>query len=168
MQATLQYLKYSKKQRAYSYFIFLNSSVRGPFYPSYMPRGWHWPDAYLDRFSADVRMVASSIACLPRMDAGGHGPKVSPTAPSLSAQHHVASQASMATRLSGGTACLQVESWAFAVDLQALALLVKKGVFWLRRCKLCDRQEGVVVHSEYAMSNIILEAGFTLATLLSR
>ena len=62
----------------------------------------------------------------------------------------------------------QVESWAFAVDSQGLELLVMKGVFLLRTCKLCSGQDGIIVAGEYAMSNAILEAGFNLATLLAR
>ena len=61
--------------RRYRYFMFLNSSVRGPFYPSYQPQGWAWPRAFTDRLSADVKVVASSIVCLPEVDAGGFGPK---------------------------------------------------------------------------------------------
>lgn len=28
--------------RRYKYFIFLNSSIKGPFVPNYMPPGWQW------------------------------------------------------------------------------------------------------------------------------
>ena len=58
------------------YYVFLNSSVRGPFYPSYMPAGWHWPRAFTDRLRGRVKVVASSLVCLPEVDAGGFGPKV--------------------------------------------------------------------------------------------
>ena len=64
------------KLRAFDYFIFLNSSVRGPFYPSYMPSNWQWTDAFVQLFRGDVGIVASSITCLPSADAGGYGPKV--------------------------------------------------------------------------------------------
>jgi hypothetical protein len=59
----------------------------------------------------------------------------------------------------------QVESWAFAVDQEALNLLMQKGVFNLRECKLC--KDGVVVMGEYGLSTIILDAGFNIATLMS-
>lgn len=38
-----------KPARRYKYFIVLNSSTKGPFYPSYMPYGWHWTHAFLER-----------------------------------------------------------------------------------------------------------------------
>ena len=63
---------------------------------------------------------------------------------------------------------VQAESWAFAVDAQSLELLVGKGIFWTRTCKVCHGDEGIVVASEYGMSKAILDAGFNLATLMSR
>ena len=80
MQVTLEYLKEIEKLHTYKYFIFLNSSVRGPFYPSYMPVGWQWPDAFVSRLDKQIRLVASSIVCLPAEDAGGYGPRVEQSA----------------------------------------------------------------------------------------
>ena len=74
-QVTIEWVRRKRLIRRYRYFMFLNSSVRGPFYPSYQPRGWSWPRAFTDRLGADVKVVASSIVCLPQMDAGGLGPK---------------------------------------------------------------------------------------------
>ena len=72
---TLQWLQRTGSYGKYRYFIFLNSSVRGPFYPSYMPQGWQWTRAYTDRIVGNVKLVSSSIVCLPTVDAGGFGPK---------------------------------------------------------------------------------------------
>ena len=63
---------------------------------------------------------------------------------------------------------MQAESWAFALNAQSLELLVGKGIFWTRTCKVCHGDEGIVVASEYGMSKAILEAGFNFATLMSR
>ncbi len=60
----------------YKYFVFLNSSVRGPFVPLYMPRSWSWTQAYTDLFHEGIGVVSSSLVCLPQVDAGGYGPKV--------------------------------------------------------------------------------------------
>lgn len=63
---------------------------------------------------------------------------------------------------------MQAESWAFAVDLEGLKLLVNSGVFRQRTCKLCNSEEGIVVASEYGLANTLLAAGYNLATLMSR
>ncbi|CAL5224082.1 g6708 [Coccomyxa viridis] len=62
----------------------------------------------------------------------------------------------------------KVESWAFALDFEGLKLLLEKGVFWRRTCKLCVGDEGIVVGSEYGISKVILDSGFNLATLMAR
>lgn len=49
--------------RAYSYFIFLNSSVRGPFLPAYLPHTVHWTTAFTSKLSTDVKLVGSTINC---------------------------------------------------------------------------------------------------------
>ncbi len=48
----------------------LNSSIKGPFFPHYMPKRWHWVDAFLELYEGDVHAVASSLVCLPVIDAG--------------------------------------------------------------------------------------------------
>ena len=45
---------------------------------------------------------------------------------------------------------------------------MKARIFWMRTCKLCDGDEGIVVASEYGMSKFILDAGYNLATLMAR
>ena len=62
----------------------------------------------------------------------------------------------------------QAESWAFAVDVAGLDILIEKGIFWRRTCKLCGDRKGIVVGSEYGMSTAMLAAGWNLATLMSR
>ena len=73
---TIEWVRAKGRYRKYRYFIFLNSSVRGPFYPSYMPSSWQWTRAFTDRLSGDVKGVSSSLVCLPSVDAGGYGPKM--------------------------------------------------------------------------------------------
>lgn len=63
---------------------------------------------------------------------------------------------------------LQVESWAFAINAAVLPLLVRSGVFHIRTCKLCENKNGIVVGGEYALSEVLLNAGHNLATLMSR
>ena len=63
------------RRTTYRYIIFLNSSVRGPFIPAYMPPGWRWTQAFTDRLDAGHSLVACSLTCLPDVDAGGPGPR---------------------------------------------------------------------------------------------
>ncbi len=58
----------------FDYFVFLNSGVVGPFVPAYMPKSWHWTEAFVDKLSDRVALCGTSIAC---MD-GNHmrGPRV--------------------------------------------------------------------------------------------
>lgn len=74
--ATLELLSYRRRLSRFRYFIFLNSSVKGPFAPPWTPPGWHWTHAYLARFEGDVHAVGSSLVCLPPADAGGPGPRL--------------------------------------------------------------------------------------------
>jgi hypothetical protein len=52
----------------YKYFVFLNSSVKGPFVPKYYP--FHWSQPYLSLMHGRVKAVSSSLVCLPAVDAG--------------------------------------------------------------------------------------------------
>ena len=70
--------------QSYGYFFFINSSARGPFFPSYMPPGWHWTDAFVSKIIEPVALVGSSIVCLPSVDEGGPGPRVESWAYALS------------------------------------------------------------------------------------
>jgi hypothetical protein len=47
----------------YEFFIFINSSVRGPFLPSYSD--FRWVNAFIDRLRGDVHLVGASINILP-------------------------------------------------------------------------------------------------------
>jgi hypothetical protein len=76
MQVTMEWLHWTGQWHRYKHFILLNSSVRGPFYPSYMGTSWQWTRAFTDRLMGNVKLVSSSLVCLPEEDAGGLGPKV--------------------------------------------------------------------------------------------
>ncbi|BDA51679.1 hypothetical protein COCOBI_19-2350 [Coccomyxa sp. Obi] len=73
---TIEWTRWTGRQKKYRYYIFLNSSVRGPFYPSYMGPRWQWTEAFTNRLKGNIKVVASSLVCLPEIDAGGYGPKV--------------------------------------------------------------------------------------------
>ncbi|KAK9808001.1 hypothetical protein WJX73_002333 [Symbiochloris irregularis] len=52
----------------YRYFVFLNSSGRGPYLPAYLPPGFHWTQALTNKLTASVKLVGPSINC-----GGGYG-----------------------------------------------------------------------------------------------
>ena len=149
----------------HAFFIFLNSSARGPFVPAYLPAGWHWTRAFTDGLARDgcgsegdgtasppapclpaseappaataAALVAASLACLPPEDAGGPGPRA--------------------------------ESWAFALSAGGLSAAEGARAFALRTCKLCaDPGAGIVVGGEYGLSAAVLAGGQRLATLQAR
>lgn len=52
----------------YTYFIWLNSSVRGPFMPAYLHNKMHWTLPFLDKITDATKLVGATISC-----GGSHG-----------------------------------------------------------------------------------------------
>ena len=69
----LEYLKNNSK--VYDYYFFLNSGVIGPILPHYVKEE-HWSTIFIKKINDRVKLVGTTIACLPATDAGGYGPKV--------------------------------------------------------------------------------------------
>ena len=130
---TIMHLQEQSILTKYKYFVLLNSSVKGPFFPSWLPPKWQWTNGFTDRLTSSVKAVSSSLTCLPALDLGGPGPRL--------------------------------ESWAFAVDSSAMNVLIQDGLFEIRSCKVCP--DGIIVQGEYALSRILFDHDFNIATLLS-
>ncbi|KAK9861622.1 hypothetical protein WJX84_010796 [Apatococcus fuscideae] len=61
----------------YRYFIFLNSSNRGPFMPAYWPKASHWSAVLTSRLNSLVKLVGPTISCEGGSDADSwNGPHV--------------------------------------------------------------------------------------------
>jgi hypothetical protein len=63
---SLEWVK-QKKPHRYKYFVFINSSLRGPFMPKWTPNSFHFTDAltqYLKQES-NTKLAGSYITCLP-------------------------------------------------------------------------------------------------------
>ncbi len=60
----------------------------------------------------------------------------------------------------------KLESWAFALDMVGLQLLMRAGTFSIRTCKLCT--DGVVVQGEYGITNVLFKNGYNIATLMHK
>ena len=56
---TLEWARFTGSYKKYKHFIFLNSSVRGPFYPTYMPLGWQWTMAFTSRLTETTKVGPS-------------------------------------------------------------------------------------------------------------
>ena len=68
-------LKYIKQNGiTYDYYFFLNSGVIGPILPHYFKE--HWTNIFIKKINNIVKLVGTTIVCLPHSDAGGYGPKV--------------------------------------------------------------------------------------------
>ena len=69
-------LKYIKKKKLkYNFYIFMNSGVFGPVIPHYL-KNIHWSKYFIDKINKKVKLVGTTIVCLPHDDLGGYGPKV--------------------------------------------------------------------------------------------
>ena len=53
---TLEWVARGGRGSKYAHFIFLNSSVRGPFVPMFMPPGWQWTQAFTTGLSATTKV----------------------------------------------------------------------------------------------------------------
>jgi hypothetical protein len=125
----------------YDAVIFFNDGVRGPFLPSYMPKDYHWSQAFLDKLTAlhhsnitedaplrNVALVGTSIACLSKddeavmLDPSFFGPKV--------------------------------EGFAFAITGDALAYVRNAGVTFFTHAD----KFSAIVSGEYDLSRTVLTA----------
>ena len=69
----LEYIKSTSK--TYDYYFFMNSGVIGPIIPEYFTQT-HWTNIFIRKITNRVKLVGTTIVCLPPTDHGGYGPKV--------------------------------------------------------------------------------------------
>ena len=69
----LQYIE--KTSKTYDYYFFINSGVIGPIIPHYFTET-HWTNIFIKKINERIKLVGTTIVCLPHSDAGGYGPKV--------------------------------------------------------------------------------------------
>jgi hypothetical protein len=72
-KAALDYIE--KNNKKYDFYFFLNSGVIGPILPHYFVDK-HWTNIFIKKINNRVKLVGTSIVCLPHNDLGGYGPKV--------------------------------------------------------------------------------------------
>ena len=69
----LQYIENTSK--TYDYYFFMNSGVIGPIISHYFTEK-HWSNIFIKKINERVKLVGTTIVCLPLWDDGGFGPKV--------------------------------------------------------------------------------------------
>lgn len=69
----LEYMEQNSKN--YDYYFFMNSGVIGPIIPNYFTE-CHWSNIFIKKINDRVKLVGTTIVCLPHHDAGSYGPKV--------------------------------------------------------------------------------------------
>ena len=67
----IQYLETHHKQ--YDYYFFMNSGVFGPVIKG---GNTHWSNLFINKITDKVKLVSTTIVCLPKNDNCGYGPKV--------------------------------------------------------------------------------------------
>jgi hypothetical protein len=71
----LEYIESSSSSKKYDYYFFMNSGVIGPIIPHYFTET-HWTTIFIKKINEKVKLVGTTIVCLPQYDSGGYGPKV--------------------------------------------------------------------------------------------
>ena len=69
----LEYI--TKNSKYYDYYFFMNSGVIGPIIPHYFTEA-HWSNIFIKKINEKVKLVGTTIVCLPQDDDGEYGPKV--------------------------------------------------------------------------------------------
>lgn len=74
--SALEYIENNNKK--YDYYFFMNSGVIGPIikneYNNFINK--HWTNNFIEKINDKVKLVGTTIVCLPHSDPGGYGPKV--------------------------------------------------------------------------------------------
>ncbi len=124
----------------YEFFVFINSSVRGPFLPNYSES--RWVNAFTDRLRGDVHLVGASINILPE-----------------SATH---------TRRFSATygyepPFVHAQTTAYALSAAAARYLIDIGFYAVER-NLTKKE--VIVHYELRLSQEIIRHGWNIGSFL--
>ena len=135
-------VEFSRDKRSLSFdaYIFINSSVRGPFMPSYCSSNWH--EIFTSRLSNNIAMVGSSINLLP----GG----------SLISNY-------FKERFSFDPPYIHVQTTAYALSSAGYCLLLKEKFFDVNENL---KKNDVISRYEILLSQILLNNNFSIASIL--
>ena len=135
-------VEFSRDKRSLSFdaYIFINSSVRGPFMPSYCSSNWH--EIFTLRMSNNIAMVGSSINLLPEG--------------SLISNY-------FKERFSFDPPYIHVQTTAYALSSYGYCLLLKEKFFDVNENL---KKNDVISRYEILLSQILLNNNFSIASIL--
>ena len=128
------------KSRSFESYLFINSSMRGPFLPTYCND--HWYEIFTSRLSNTIAVVGSSINLLP-----------------LDAFH----SKRFGQKFTYPPPFIHVQTTAYALSSDAYNLLANKGFFDVTRAL---HKADVIRDYEILMTQIILNSGLSISSLL--
>ncbi|MDP2805261.1 MAG: hypothetical protein Q8O24_04895 [Gallionellaceae bacterium] len=134
-------LKQTVNIEAYDFFVFINSSVRGPFLPSYISE--NWTTCFTNLLTENVGLVGSAINILP-------------TSTFLSKSYK--------EKYGGDEPFSHVESMAYSMSKKILLYLLEKGLYDLVHPLSKDE---VIRDYEIRLSQEVLAAGWNIKCLLA-
>ncbi len=131
----------SGRHLGFDAYIFINSSMRGPFLPNYLSQ--NWDEIFTSRLSKNVGIVGASINLLPTESPHSH---------------------SFRRKFNLTEPYIHVQTTAYALSLDAYQLLAAKGFFdvdeSMEKYDLIDRYE-------ILLSQILMNNGFAISSILS-
>lgn len=125
----------------YKYFIFLNTSVRGPFIPKYNKIKWYEP--FINLIKEDVKLVGTTINIL-----------------NTSNSEH----SQIFERMTGfKRPHTHVQSQMFAMDLECLKFLMEKGLF---QSTNYNNMTEFIASKEIMMSQLVLKNNWNISCII--
>ena len=146
----------------YDYFIFLNTSVRGPFMPSYVYSRMKWYEPFINLLQntsnniTDVRLVESRPEVKPEVKLVGTTINI---LNSSSSEH-----SQIFERITGfSRPHTHVQSQLFAMDNECLKYLISKNLFSSREY---NNMTEFIAHKEIMMSQLVLKNGWNISCMI--
>lgn len=135
-------IEFSKNKRSLDFdiYIFINSSIRGPFIPSYYSSSWY--EVFTSRISKKVALVGSSINLL--------------TEESRISDY-------FKERFNFSPPFIHVQTTAYALSYEGYSLVVKKGLYDVHDSL---KKNDVIARYEILLSQIILNNNFSISSIL--
>lgn len=128
------------KDVTYENYIFINSSMRGPFTPTYIKSCWY--DNFLDRISDKIAIVGGSINLLPEK--------------SSHSRH-------FSTKFDYSAPYIHVQTTAYAMSHDAFNSLIDSGIFSIEES--LDKNE-IISCYEIRITQELLKQGLSISSLL--